>query len=38
MSKSVTVSTKKEFENAVNKKFEKIIVTGQLAQDIIAAQ
>lgn len=38
MSKSVTVSTKKEFEDAVNKMIDKIIVTGKLALDIIAAQ
>ena len=38
MSKSVTVSTKKELEDAVNKMIDKIIVTGQLALDIIAAQ
>ena len=38
MSKSVTVSTKKELEDVVNKMIDKIIVTGKLALDIIAAQ
>ena len=35
---TVTVSTKEEFERAVNNKIDKIIITGSLAQKIIAAQ
>lgn len=35
---TVTVSTKEEFESAVNNGVEKIIITGDLAQSIIKAQ
>lgn len=35
---TVTVSTKEEFENAVERKAERIIVTGDLAEKIISAQ
>ena len=35
---TVTVSTKEELERAVNNKIDKIIITGGLAQKIIAAQ
>ena len=35
---TVIVSTKEEFERAVNNKIDKIIITGSLAQKIIAAQ
>ena len=38
MKDCVTVSTKKDFEDAVNDNIGKIIVTGRLAQNIIAAQ
>ena len=38
MRNSVTVNTRKEFEDAVNTNTDKIIVTGNLAQEIIAAQ
>lgn len=35
---TVTVSTKEEFEKAVNNGVDKIIITGNLAQEIIKAQ